>query len=389
MKQFINKMTYGSISKNITQTNRGTIIVQGKFTSDNRDETGDIITREATERAIPKYRQWGNIRLMHQPMPVAKVIRIGVEDGLDWNEVEIEVVNNEAIKMVEFGLLTAFSVGILVDFDNVKVLSDGGFQINDYQLAEISLVDHPANYDAKLKDLVLDQDARLYALQYGFNALKEQLGGSIMPKEKIVEQNSEENTQIESIEIEASIDTTIESESQIVTDEEVVEDTFSEQEEESMPEAQVIEEVVEAELENKSLEPSVETIVEEVTPAIEEETVKQEDSPITELYSLINDIKQTVENLAKQLLEAMVDNKGSKEEQVVDANEEVEAKMKALEDINKGLAEKLAQYEDSMPSERKGLVEAADISSIETQPEQKESQAVDLKKALAMYLSRK
>lgn len=128
----------------------GTLLVTGKFTSDNKDILGDVITREATENAIPIYRQWGNIRYMHQPQPVGKVYRIGADDGLEWNEVIIRVIDPKAKFEVEKGLLTALSVGIVFGFDDFEMDADGGWIINNYKLAEISLVDHPANYDAAL-----------------------------------------------------------------------------------------------------------------------------------------------------------------------------------------------------------------------------------------------
>ncbi len=146
------KVFHAMLNKGMEKTAKDTLLVRGYFTSDNKDETGDIITRSATERAIPKYRQWMNIRLMHQPIPVGKVRRIGSEDGLEWNELEIEVIDPNAVFMVENGLLPALSVGILVNFEDIDFLEDGGLLINDYQLAEISLVDHPANYDAFLKE---------------------------------------------------------------------------------------------------------------------------------------------------------------------------------------------------------------------------------------------
>jgi hypothetical protein len=139
----------------------GSLLVLGKFTSDNKDEVGDIITRSATERALPAYRRWGNIRRMHLPEPVGRVTRIGEADGLEWNEVEIKVIDPKAKFEVENGLLQALSVGILINFNDIDMMQDGGWVINDYQLAEISLVDHPANYDAALETLNLSADEGL------------------------------------------------------------------------------------------------------------------------------------------------------------------------------------------------------------------------------------
>jgi hypothetical protein len=158
--------------KAIGKTPKNTLLIRGAFTSDQRDEVGDIITRAATEAAIPKYREWANIRLMHQPKPVGRAVKIGAEDGLGWNEIEIEVIDPEAVFMVENGLLTALSVGILVDLDTVNVLNDGGWVINSYSLAEISLVDHPANYDAKLQSSAKALTGlRLLMRQHGTDAV--------------------------------------------------------------------------------------------------------------------------------------------------------------------------------------------------------------------------
>ena len=187
------------LEKSYQRTEDGFLLVRGKFTSDARDEVGDIITRFATERAMPKYRRWGNIRRMHAPDPVGKVTRIGVEDGLDWNEVEIKVIDPKAIFEVENGLLQALSVGALVNMNSVELLADGGWIINDYSLAEISLVDHPANYDASLAlNLSLDSATRTLARQQGLTTTLRSMGiaiegeKSMEPTETPVEKDLEQ-----------------------------------------------------------------------------------------------------------------------------------------------------------------------------------------------------
>lgn len=162
------------LSKDFSKNDEGALFVRGYFTSDNTDELGDIITRGATERAIPKYRQWSNIRYMHMPKPVGKVVRIGTTDGLEWNEVEIKVIDPQAVFEVEQGLLSALSVGILIRIEDIDFNDNGGWTINDYQLAEISLVDHPANYDAFLKDLPVEQGLRVLARSHGTTNLVQQ-----------------------------------------------------------------------------------------------------------------------------------------------------------------------------------------------------------------------
>ena len=50
------------LQKSLEKDEKGFLKVRGYFTSDAQDEVGDIITKSATERAVPIYRQWGNIR---------------------------------------------------------------------------------------------------------------------------------------------------------------------------------------------------------------------------------------------------------------------------------------------------------------------------------------
>lgn len=405
-KQALNKMTYGQLNKDFEKTSKNTLVISGYFTSDNKDEVGDIITRGATERAVPAYKQWGNIRFMHQPKPVAKATKIGAEDGLAWNEVEIEVIDPEAVFMVENGLLTALSVGILVDWDDLDFMQDGGLIINDYQLAEISLVDHPANYDAKLKDLVLDHDSRVFAMQYGMSALAEQLGGTTMPrkkeiKEETTEQIVPETVEVEETKIEESVsESELSTESEVVTQEEVVleqdltttsttdaqsdvtttEVSLKDLDLSNLVEEEATEEVVEAETEVE--EEEEEEVVAEET-AVEAESISAE-----QLFALVNEIKESVASLAKKLEESA--SKGSVEEQEASEPTEHEKELETLKARNAELESKLAEYEDSTPADRKGQVEETHIEDITDKKEQNSTTPVrDLKTALGEYLKHK
>lgn len=141
----------------------GKMYFRSKFTSDNPDMIGDIITKNATERAAKEWRKWGNIRFQHDPnRPVGRMLRIGSEDDLEWNEME-GLISDEGVKqLVKDGVIRAMSVGIIpLDFEiieeedvdyTISPLAKESFwpaiQINDYLMVEVSLVDHPMNYDA-------------------------------------------------------------------------------------------------------------------------------------------------------------------------------------------------------------------------------------------------
>jgi hypothetical protein len=270
------------LSKEINRNEKGNVLVLGKFTSDNKDDWGDIITKGATERAIPKYRQWGNIRYMHLPRPVGKVSRIGTDDGLDWNEVEIEVIDPQAAFEVEAGLLQALSIGALIDIDSLEFDDDGGWIINDYILGEISLVDHPANYDATLDLSVgLPSQVRELAREYGTVVALKSISSGRLPiikassePESSVEESIEEEISVTAnieqadpelditVEEDSELDVTIEEEAEL--EDEVIEDEVIEDEESDKTEEEMIEEVTTEEEESDSVvDEEAQTSVEE------------------------------------------------------------------------------------------------------------------------------
>ena len=279
------------LQKGMQKTPEGFLLVTGKFTSDNRDEVGDIITRAATERAIPKYRQWGNIRRMHQPDPIGRVTRIGVADGLEWNEVEICVIDPKAIFEVENGLLKALSVGILISLENLDILQDGGWVINDYQLAEISLVDHPANYDAVLT-LSLDERTRTMIREQGLIPALRSLG--ITTKGELSMDQTKEK------ELETPV------EEQPVGDlpqaQDVPEDVLEVEEEEAPAEGVVIED-----------QPIEQPVAEVEQKSVEETVVKAEEPDLLaqmfEMLRSLTDLVATLQEIVSQNVEPLEESK--------------------------------------------------------------------------------
>jgi hypothetical protein len=138
----------------------GKLFVRGFYTDDGMDEVGDIITREATEKAIKKWRKWGNIRTMHD-YPSGVVDKIGEGDGLAWNEIVTVPVDKQTRELIEGGVLKAYSVGIIprkyeVNEDAISEDDEWWFLpliIHEYDMVEISYVDHPANYSATISDI--------------------------------------------------------------------------------------------------------------------------------------------------------------------------------------------------------------------------------------------
>lgn len=130
--------------------------VSGFASLDNIDRQGDLVTAEASQKAFERFR--GNIREMHQPIAVGKVISFSQKDFYDKESDQtykgvyvttyISRGANDTWEKVLDGTLTGFSIGgNIVDSTNEfdKSMDKTVRKINDYELYELSLVDNPAN----------------------------------------------------------------------------------------------------------------------------------------------------------------------------------------------------------------------------------------------------
>jgi len=131
-------------------------LVRGFATLNNLDSQGDVIEHEANKRAFSRAR--GNLREMHQPIAVGRVVNFYEEKYYDvQNDEWFEGIFVEAYvspgaedtwQKVLDGTLSGFSIGGAISeaestYDaakgaNVRV-------IKEYDLVELSLVDNPAN----------------------------------------------------------------------------------------------------------------------------------------------------------------------------------------------------------------------------------------------------
>ncbi len=330
-QKFITKHLGVPLEKGFETMEDGTIAVKGFFTSDNVDEIGDIITKEATENAMPKYREWGNIRYMHMPRPVAKVLNIGKDDGLKWNEVEIQVIDPEAVFQVKNGLLKALSVGIIIrSFDDIEIDEETwGWTINAYDLAEISLVDHPANYDARLfldedKNIPVSTELRQLVAANGFSVVSKALGAVSTLEEGIDMAQLERDLQTDVEEVIESVEEE--------TEEEEIELSLEEDDEEEVDE-EADEEAVESEEDMEELvEEGIVGTVDEDEPApwaeeveeVEEELVMEESG--VELVDTTDEEDEILEILTDSLEADEVEEADIEEEEAIeDADDEDEA----------------------------------------------------------------
>ena len=135
--------------------------VSGFASLDNLDKQMDIVTAEASMSAFAKFR--GNIREMHQPLAVGKMVNFKAEKYFDpdskkfFNGVYVSAYVSKGAqdtweKVVD-GTLTGFSIGGRMNKwdDGYDEKSDTQIRIiKEYDLVELSLVDSPANQFANI-----------------------------------------------------------------------------------------------------------------------------------------------------------------------------------------------------------------------------------------------
>jgi hypothetical protein len=144
---------WGDITK-VSENDDGTLTVSGIASSEAVDSDGETVTATAMKEAIPDYMKFGALREMHQPIAAGTAIACEVqEDGRTY--LEALVVDAESCRKVKTGVLKGFSIGGKVTKRNGKNKK----VIEGLKLVEISLVDRPANPEAiiglvKMEDTV-------------------------------------------------------------------------------------------------------------------------------------------------------------------------------------------------------------------------------------------
>jgi hypothetical protein len=136
-------------------------IVSGFATLDNVDRQKDIVTSEASVKAFSKFR--GNIREMHQPLAVGKMVAFKEDKYFDpetksfYSGVYVSAYVSKGAQdtweKVLDGTLSGFSIGGRMNKwdDAYDEKMDSPIRIiKEYDLVELSLVDTPANQFANI-----------------------------------------------------------------------------------------------------------------------------------------------------------------------------------------------------------------------------------------------
>ena len=149
------------LSMPISKVDKERRIVSGFATLDNVDKQDDIVTSDASVNAFQRFR--GNIREMHQPLAVGKMVAFKEDKYFDpeskkfYSGVYVSAYVSKGAQdtweKVLDGTLSGFSIGGRMNKwdDAYDAKSDKPIRvIKEYDLVELSLVDTPANQFANI-----------------------------------------------------------------------------------------------------------------------------------------------------------------------------------------------------------------------------------------------
>lgn len=125
-------------------------MIWGIATTEHLDSQGDIVTHSAIEKALPEYRRWRNIREMHHQRVVGKARYLVLVPGRGLL-VGAEITDDECWEKIVSGQYGGLSIGGIIHDKQRRFM--GGRMVSvitDMTISEISVVDQPANTQARL-----------------------------------------------------------------------------------------------------------------------------------------------------------------------------------------------------------------------------------------------
>jgi hypothetical protein len=318
-------------------------MVSGFATLDNVDKQGDIVTTESSVEAFKNFR--GNLREMHQPSAVGKIVSFKEDKYFDPNDKKfysgvyvsayVSKGAQDAWEKVLDGTYTGFSIG-----GNIKTWDDAYDEkidksirvIKTYELHELSLVDNPANQfanivsiekvngqnvvsgylsKAEVENVFWDSESGIVMVSDAESAISP-TNGNKMQNIGFIEKNDKENTEM--------IKFLVDSAKGIST----IKIT-----KEVNPMTESTETAVDAVVEKSEVAPEAQPAEVVETPAVAEEVAVAEEAPVAEAVDGGAD-SPVAEQAAVEVEKA--------EEAVVDAVSEVKEEVaKAVSEINASL----------------------------------------------------
>lgn len=327
-------------------------IVSGFATLDNVDRQKDIVTAEASVNAFSKFR--GNIREMHQPLAVGKMVAFKEDKYFDpeskkfYSGVYVSAYVSKGAQdtweKVLDGTLSGFSIGGKMKKwdDAYDEKMDAAIRIiKDYDLVELSLVDTPANQfanilsveknadgidmvkgeiaDTVIENVFWDKDSGIVILSEN-ESEKSPTSGESMQNIGFVEKNDNEKTDmikflvdsakgIKTTEINKEVGPMTETTNEVVetvADEAVVEETAVE-ESQVAPEAETVAEVADAEVEKGEISTTVVSNEEAAEAVLDDETREANEEIIAPVAKSDNTIEASIADVKDVVSKAFSD----------------------------------------------------------------------------------
>jgi len=313
-------------------------IVSGFASLDNIDKQGDIVTAEASMKAFSAFR--GNIREMHQPSAVGKMVSFKQDKYFDpntkkfYNGVFVSAYVSkgaqDAWEKVLDGTYTGFSIGGRMNKwdDGYDEKSDSTIRIiKDYDLVELSLVDSPANQfanimqvekvdgvavvkgvDVALENVFYDEESGIVMVSEEESVLSP-TNGSPMKNIGFVEKNDNEKIDMVKFLVDSAkgINTSkINKEVNPMTEETAVVEETTEvtKSEEIAPEADAVVEAPVAEVAEKSDEtPATEDVAKAEEATVAEEVAKSEETVAAETVEETSEVSKSDDVVAESIAE--------------------------------------------------------------------------------------
>lgn len=156
----------------ISKIDKANRLVSGWATLDNIDTQGDIVLARASNEAFQRFR--GNIREMHQPIAVGRLVDFREDSFYDPNTEKmykgvfvtayVSKGAESTWEKVLDGTLTGFSIGGAISKSSPEYLEELNKTVRvveEYDLSELSLVDNPANQLANILSIQKSADGTM------------------------------------------------------------------------------------------------------------------------------------------------------------------------------------------------------------------------------------
>ena len=382
------------LSMPLTKVDKERRIVSGFASLDNLDKQDDIVTSEASMDAFARFR--GNIREMHQPSAVGKMVSFKEDKYFDpetkkfykgvFVSAYISKGANDAWEKVLDGTYTGFSIGGRMNKwdDAYDEKSDKSIRvIKEYDLVELSLVDSPANQFANivsvekvdgvdvvkgdetvLENVFYDKESGLVMLSANESEISPNTGEEMANIGFVEKTDSEKVTMIKFLVDSAKGINT----SKMNKEENLMAKATKNTADEIVSKSEVV-------VENTEVAPEADAKADTIETVVETETEKADKKPMTDEENAAEDAKDSTEKAAKHPDE---ENATETAAEPADA-EAMEEKKPAVSKSDESIVTTVEEIKNTLESAFSDLVST--VKSLQAEVEMLKSSKVDVETA--------